>query len=298
MRAAETAPRGATGTTAITTTTTVPARGSVWDRLAAGLPVGLLLLDEHGAVLDSNDLAADLLGRTREELSSGLPPTGWRAGHESGGALPDTADLAGQVLRTGAPLVVPVLVSRHGVPHVRLWAKYQPVSLDGRPCLLVQLRPVHTDVGHAGGLVDPLTGLPNRALLLDRLDQALTRARTHGTLTSMVLLNVRGMARINAEFGFHRGDDLLVVLAARLREGLRADHTVARYGGDEFAVVADHPNGIGGEIAGRVQGLVERSVRIDRHRISPSARVCWLTSDGNTPVHSMIGHLESRLRVS
>lgn len=271
---------------------------TTWDRLVAELPVGIMLLDERGTVLDGNDLAADLLGLSPEELRSGRRPSGWKACHESGGELPAMADLVGQVLRTGAGLTVPLLVSRNGVPHVRLWAKYQPASLDGEPRLVVQLRPVHTDIGHAGGLVDPLTGLPNRALLLDRLDQALIRARTHGTLTSLVLLNVRGMARINAEFGFPRGDDLLVVLGSRLRDGLRADHTIARYGGDEFAVVADHPNGTGAAVAGRVRELVERSVRLDRARITPSARVCWLTSDGNTPVHTMIGHLESRLHGS
>jgi diguanylate cyclase (GGDEF)-like protein len=154
---------------------------------------------------------------------------------------------------------------------------------------------VHTAVGHARGLVDPLTGLPGRALLLDRLDQALIRARTHGTLTSLVLLDLCRMGDVNKEFGFHRGDVLLTVLAGRLREGLRDDHTVARYAGNRFAVVAEHPDGTGEPIASRVRDLIGRSVRLGGQRVCPSARVRWMTSDGSNSVLAVITHLEGRL---
>lgn len=262
----------------------------VWGELVAELDIGLLLQDEHGTVLAGNDLAADLLGLTRAELLT--DGTSGRLTCDDGTPLPDPADLAGQVLRTETQLAVPVLVSRRGL---RLWATYYPVSHRNRPRLLVVLRPVHTEVGHAHGLLDPLTGLPDRALLLDRLDQALIRARTHGTLASLVLLDLCRMAEINDRFGFHRGDVLLTVLAGRLREGLRDDHTVARYGGNRFAVVAEHPGGTGEPVAARVRDLLGRSVRLGGHRINPSARVRWVTSDGTASVHSVITHLESRL---
>ena len=261
---------------------------SVWDTLVGRLPMGVLLTDGTGKVLAGNDLAAELLGRTHAQLRAGQRPEDWAARDEGGCALPSPAELAGQVLRTRASMAVPMVI-RDGV---RLWVSYHPVGPD---LLLMALRPVHTSVGTAYGLTDALTGLPNRALLTDRLDQALIRARTHSTLVSVVLTDIRDMARINAEHGFRRGDDLLVLLAGRLRGGLRADHTVARYAGDRFAVVAEHPTGTGQHIAARITELIGRSARLGALRLRPAARVCWLTTDGNTPAHSLLTRLETRL---
>jgi len=268
---------------------------TVWTELIAELPVGVLLQDEHGTVLAGNDPAADLLGLTRAELLGGRRPEGWVARDEGGAPLPEPAELAGQVLRMASQLAIPMLVSLRGRRDVRLWATYYPVSHAGRARLLVVLRPVHTAVGIARGLVDALTGLPNRVLLLDRLEQTLIRARTQGTLASLVLLDVSRMADINREFGFHRGDVLLTVLAGRLREGLRDDYTVARYAGNRFAVVAEHPGGTGEPIAARVRDLVGRSVRLGGQRVCPSARVRWMTSDGSNSVLAVITHVEGRL---
>lgn len=265
---------------------------TVWGELVAESRLGVLLLDERGVVLAGNRMAASLLGA---ELVGHEMPTGRLAPDDGGAPLPSAEELAGQVLRMESQLALPVLVDRGDLRDVRLWVTYYPVRHRGHSRLLVVLRPVHSTVGHTYGMLDPLTGLPNRALLLDRLGQALVRARTHGTLTTLVLLDVCGMNQINADFGFAKGDVLLGVLAGRLRAGLRDDYTVARYGGDRFAVVADHPSGTGEAIAGRVRDVVRRSVRLGGQRIGPNARVRWATSDGTTPVHSLITHLESRL---
>lgn len=268
---------------------------TVWTELIAELSVGVLSQDEHGNVLAANGPAAALLGLTRAELLDGRRPDGWSVLDESGAPLPEPAELAGQVLRTSSHSAIPMVISRPGRRDVRLWATYYPVRHAGRARLLVVLRPVQTAIGLARGLIDPLTGLPNRALLLDRLDQALIRARTRGTLASLVLLDVRRMADINREFGFHRGDVLLTVLGGRLREGLRDDYTVARYAGNRFAVVAEHPGGTGEPIAARVRDLVGRSMRLGGQRLSPSARVRWMTSDGSNSALAVITHLEGRL---
>lgn len=267
----------------------------VWAELAEGLPIGLLLKDQHGRVVASNDMAAKLLSCTREQLHTGEWPAGWRARDEGGSALPSPTDLADQVRRTRASLAMPVLIDTTEASPVRLWVSYHPVERAGEPMLLIALRPVHTDVITVYSLRDPLTGLPNRALLLDRLSQALLRAGTHGTLVSLVLLDICRMSAINAEHGFRRGDDLLVLVAGRLRDGLRADHTVARYSGDRFAVVAEHPAGTGEAVAGRIGELVNRSARLGTIRLRPTARVCWLTTDGTTPVHRLLTRLETRL---
>lgn len=270
----------------------VESTDAVWGELVAQAPLGLLLLDRDGMVVAGNRTATDLLGA--DLVGWGMPTE--RFAPDGGGAsLPSAADLVGQVLRMDSQLAMPVLVDRGELSDVRLWVTYYPVRHGGQARVVVVLRPVHSTVGHVHGMVDPLTGLPNRALLLDRLDQALVRARTHGTLATVVLLDVCGMAEINCSFGFARGDALLGVLAGRLRAGLPDDYTVARYGGDRFAVVAEHPSGTGGAIAARARDVVRRSVRLGGRRLGPNARVRWATSDGSTPTHSVIAQLESTL---
>lgn len=269
--------------------------GTIWDELVSELPVGVLLQDDRGEVLAANSLAESLLGLSHDDLVRGSRPVGWQACDDSGAPLPQGAEMAAQVLRSSARLTVPIVVFRDGVPLARLWADFQPV---GNRRVLVLLQPVLTDVPHSRGLLDPLTGLPSRALLLDRLEQSLTRSRTNGSLTTLVLADVRRLSSVNAEFGFDTGDELLTLLAGRLRQGLRADHTVARYGGDEFAVVAEHPDGTGEAIAARVRELSERAARLGRVRLHPKVRVCWATSDGSAPVHSVVAYAEKCLRTS
>ena len=88
-------------------------------------------------------------------------------------------------------------------------------------------------------LHDPLTGLPNRALFLDRLDHALARARRPGTSLAVYFCDVDDFKDVNDSLGHDAGDELLIALPPRLREGLRAGDTVARFGGDEFVILCE-----------------------------------------------------------
>jgi diguanylate cyclase (GGDEF) domain len=86
-------------------------------------------------------------------------------------------------------------------------------------------------------LLDPLTGLPNRRMLMDRMRRAIDQAEEDGTGVGLVLLDVDRFKDINDSLGHDRGDELLVQVAHRLRAALRERDVVARLGGDEFAIL-------------------------------------------------------------
>ena len=86
---------------------------------------------------------------------------------------------------------------------------------------------------------DPLTGLPNRALFLDRLTGALARSERRGSAVAVLFLDIDRFKVINESLGHDAGDGLLRSLARRLAGALRPDDTVARFGGDEFTVLCE-----------------------------------------------------------
>ncbi|SDP51983.1 diguanylate cyclase (GGDEF) domain-containing protein [Klenkia soli] len=84
---------------------------------------------------------------------------------------------------------------------------------------------------------DPLTGLPNRAALVGRLERALARARDGGPGVSVLFFDLDGFKAVNDRRGHAAGDELLVRVGHRVRACLRADDVLGRLGGDEFVVV-------------------------------------------------------------
>jgi diguanylate cyclase (GGDEF)-like protein len=86
---------------------------------------------------------------------------------------------------------------------------------------------------------DELTGLPNRRLLLDRLGSAIERARRAGSTIALLTIDLNGFKTVNDSYGHNAGDELLRVVARRFSGRLRSIDTCARFGGDEFLVLAD-----------------------------------------------------------
>lgn len=90
---------------------------------------------------------------------------------------------------------------------------------------------------------DILTGLPNRALLADRLQQALAQAQRHHRMLVVAYLDLDGFKTVNDQYGHDAGDHLLTALSGRMKRALREGDTLARLGGDEFvAILLDLPN--------------------------------------------------------
>lgn len=86
---------------------------------------------------------------------------------------------------------------------------------------------------------DTLTGLPNRALLMDRFEQALHRAERAGSKLSVLFIDLNRFKEINDTRGHAIGDEILINVAQRLQNSLRKSETLARLGGDEFVIIAE-----------------------------------------------------------
>ena len=105
---------------------------------------------------------------------------------------------------------------------------------------------------------DALTGLPNRRLFHDRVDQAVLRARRHGERLAVLIIDIDRFKEVNDTLGHHSGDLMLQEVGRRLRGALRESDTVARLGGDEFGVLLTKiPDAAGAEA---VAALLGRSI--------------------------------------
>ena len=136
-------------------------------------------------------------------------------------------------------------------------------------------------------LKDPLTGLPNRALLYDRLRHALELAARHGSKLALLFIDLDRFKVVNDELGHAAGDDLLTAVADRLQEAVRISDTLGRIGGDEFvAVCEDVPSAVAAlETAERLRAALAAPFTAGGHsyRISASIGTVFATRRHETP---------------
>ncbi|GAA3303805.1 sensor domain-containing diguanylate cyclase [Dactylosporangium vinaceum] len=135
-------------------------------------------------------------------------------------------------------------------------------------------------------LHDPLTGLGNRALIGERMVQALARARRTGSRVGVLLIDLNGFKPINDTLGHEAGDELLRAVAGRLTHCVRLEDTVGRLGGDEFVVVLeDLPDlAAAARVAERVVEAVAKPIVVDGHELPASASVgVAISNDASLP---------------
>ena len=201
-------------------------------RLVATNLVALLFTDLSGNILSADDSFLNLLGYTSENLPRSIhdltPPEHHRLDEEAfeklmafGACAPFEKDF---LTHDGTPLPVLFGAAMHDEEIV---------------CFVVDLsqnKQTQEKLNHLA-YHDALTDLPNQVLFKDRLKQAIALSRRNDQMQAVLLLNIDRFKTINDSLGYTAGDRLLQSVAQRLTSCVRESDTVARFGGDEFAVL-------------------------------------------------------------
>ncbi len=227
--------------------------------LWATLPLGVVLYDAQGRVVEANLACENLLGLDpRQGHSPADANSGWQAVLEDGSPCPPEAQAPLLSLRSGRALHNQLLGLRSPQGDLRwLTVNTEPqFDADGR---ITGVLACYADVSEQrrlqaqlqlGARTDALTALPNRAALMDRLRRAIAQAQRHPAYTFAVLfMDIDRFKQVNDTHGHSAGDELLRQVAERLSAALRPSDAVvrldasadiaARIGGDEFVVVLD-----------------------------------------------------------
>jgi diguanylate cyclase (GGDEF)-like protein/PAS domain S-box-containing protein len=136
-------------------------------------------------------------------------------------------------------------------------------------------------------LSDPLTDLPNRLLLRDRLDRALAAAERGHALPALLFIDLDGFKAVNDSAGHDVGDDVLVAVAERLRAALAPGDTLARLGGDEFAILLEETDADHGlQLAQRLLPLVAERLTVRGLDLVVSASIGVAVPEPGAPMAS------------
>jgi diguanylate cyclase (GGDEF)-like protein/PAS domain S-box-containing protein len=148
-------------------------------------------------------------------------------------------------------------------------------------------------------LRDPLTGVPNRTLLIERLQNAAARARRHeGHQFAVLFLDLDDLKHVNDTFGHNVGDALLRTVARRLQSCLRPEDTIARYGGDEFAILLEGIQSITDvtRIAARIQEEMAAPLHVQGYHLSASASIgIAVNSSMEESVEQLLHHADTAM---
>ncbi|MGF6097430.1 putative bifunctional diguanylate cyclase/phosphodiesterase [Pseudomonas sp. 18175] len=175
-----------------------------------------------------------------------------------------------------------VLVTTLAVLGFALLTSLLDARLEARTAVLADsLSQANQELTHLA-LHDMLTGLPNRTLLADRIQQSMQSVKEHGGCFALMFIDLDGFKPVNDAFGHHMGDQLLREVGLRLREDLRSQDTLARIGGDEFVLLVqlNQPDDAL-RLAERQVGLINRVFKVAEHELNISASVGIAMFPGN-----------------
>ncbi|MDR7035989.1 diguanylate cyclase (GGDEF)-like protein [Methylobacterium sp. BE186] len=247
------------------------------------LPQGLLLIDRLGRIILRTDRVTHLLGLPGEEtpdrVSSRQILFALRLAPRDGRrALARRLRCALEQRRSAA--------FELAIETACLEIELHPVDDGGWSVSVadVSLRRAAEAQAEERARIDPLTGLPNRLLLREHLDEALARLARSGEGCALLVIDLDRFKPVNDTLGHPVGDALLVKVAERLRSTLRATDTVARIGGDEFVILQTAVSNPGDTqaLARRLVDLVGRTYMVDGHllTIGASVGVAFAPDDG------------------
>ncbi|HEU0053141.1 MAG TPA: EAL domain-containing protein, partial [Longimicrobium sp.] len=239
---------------------------------------GVVVLDVEGRVVDLNPAARRILG-VREAALEGRPGPEVLGAWRSLASADSFGDRRGGDARRGDRRQVQTGEGEERrIYDVRVSPLANRAGAEqGRVVVLrdVTERARMEEELRRSAFYDALTGLANRALFLDRLEQAAEHARRGKRPFAVLFLDLDRFKVINDSLGHQAGDELLVAVSRRLESCLRPCDTVARLGGDEFAVlledVADTGEAV--QVAERIGTVVGLPVTLEGHEVVPSVSV-------------------------
>lgn len=256
----------------------------LWQRTVDHAPVGMALVNLNGFWGEVNDKLCHLLGYSKNQLLS-MHLADLAYGDSKPGIVDVLADLA-----AGRKQRDVILQERYrhkdGYPIWMVLRIGVVLGPDDRPAYFVsQYEPLgdgamlDRNTAHMA-LHDPLTGLANRALLFDRLDQELTELANSGHALAIILVDMNNLKPINDNYGHVAGDRVLMTISDELLAAVEPGNTVARLGGDEFVVLSRVPD--------------FAAARILRYRISEKLKTKVVALDREINVSASVGLTATR----
>jgi diguanylate cyclase (GGDEF)-like protein/PAS domain S-box-containing protein len=231
----------------------------------------IVFASPDGIIQSANATAARMFGYPSQAVMEGLDALEL--------IVPEQRDevrgMVGEIVRTGEPGSSEVLSRRsNGSSFPAESTTNLLVDATGQPVALVTIlrditeRRAHEDALRHQALHDFLTGLPNRVLFSDRVEQAVRSASRDGANLALLLIDLDGFKEVNDTLGHHVGDEVLKLVGERLAATLRQSDTVARLGGDEFAILlsgVDLPGAVA--TAEKLLSMLSEPTRFDDHSL-------------------------------
>lgn len=270
----------------------------LWHRSFANAPIGMALLDLKGNWTAVNDRLCDMLGYSREEMLgrhfddvtfTGDAAEGRRGLADLLAGRRDSINLEKRYRhRDGHPIWV--LVRATTIPG----ASGDPAFVVSQYDDVGEERLVDAHLAHLA-LHDPLTGLANRALVFDRLDHARQQLAGGGVVLAVVIADLDHLKPVNDEYGHALGDQLLIAAGRQMQRAVRAGDTVARTGGDEFAVISLLPDeAAAAALRDRIAQHLDTTVVLDGIELRLSGSVGHTTTtDPAADLHQLV-HVADR----